>query len=580
MSLERFYSKRKQVNNMAQNAYKKRDASLPKGRQLDDGSLAEVQALLANMPPRRDLLIEALHLLQDGIGHLKARHLVALAEVFRLSQAEVYEVASFYHHFDIVMENETPPAPLTMRICNGLSCEMAGAKPLIAQMKVKTDPTKIRIQAVPCIGQCDSAPAANIGKHTLKRASVEALMAAADERPAPDIAAYESFETYKAKGGYSMLAKILNNQISPDTALATMSDAGLCGLGGAGFPAGKKWNFVRNYAGPRLMTVNGDEGEPGTFKDRWWLEHEPHRMIEGALIAAHVVGCARIYVYIRDEYAHILALLATEFAKVSAAGLADHAPLELRRGAGAYICGEESAMIESIEGKRGLPRLRPPYIAEHGLFGRPTLNHNIETLNWIPDILRHGPKWFANKGWSAQHNGLRSFSVSGRVRDPGVKLAPAGIPLSHLIKDHCGGMAEGHRFKAFLPGGASGGIFPAHMAHMALDFGVFEPHGGLIGSHAVVILSHQDSVYEAVLNIMRFFKHESCGQCTPCRVGTHKLVDMLQDPAIEPQLYDDLMLVMADSSICGLGQAAANALRHLMRYFPEEMPRKKHGETP
>ena len=359
-------------------------------------------------------------------------------------------------------------------------------------------------------------------------------------------------------------------QISSDEAIATMSDAGLRGLGGAGFPAGKKWGFVRGYEGPRLMTVNGDEGEPGTFKDRWWLESTPHRMLEGALIAAHVVGCERIYIYMRDEYPAALEILRREMAALDAAGLLS-VPIELRRGAGAYICGEESAMLESIEGKRGLPRHRPPYIAEVGLFGRPTLNHNIETLAWVPDILANGAAWFAGQGAGEGHNGLRSYSVSGRVAEPGVKLTPAGIPLDRLIEDYCGGIAEGHVFKAFLPGGASGGIFPASMADRAMDFGSFEPDGGFIGSHAVVILGHQDSVREAVLNTMQFFKHESCGQCTPCRAGTDKMVRLLQETEPDQPLMEDLMRVLADSSICGLGQAAPNCVAHLIKYFPEEL---------
>ena len=559
------------MNKVSQQPYQKRDVSLPKGRQVDDVSLDEIGVLLGDLPIQRDMLIEALHLVQDGVGHLKARHLTALADVFRLSQAEVFEVASFYHHFDIVKEGDIAPAPLTIRICDGLSCEMAGATELIENMKAATDPAEIRIQAVPCIGQCDSAPAATVGKRGVGKANVPDLLSAATLSHAPVVPDYEDFDAYKAKGGYSILAKVIKGEISADAAVATMSDAGLRGLGGAGFPAGTKWGFVRGYDGPRLMTVNGDEGEPGTFKDRWWLENQPHRVIEGALIAAHVVGCERIYVYMRDEYPHILELLLREFTKVNASGLADHAPLQLRRGAGAYICGEESAMLESIEGKRGMPRLRPPYIAEVGLFGHPTLNHNVETVSWVPDILENGPEWFSAQGWGEESNGLRSYSVSGRVNEPGVKLAPAGIPLNRLIEDYCGGIADGHQFKAFLPGGASGGIFPADMADIAMDFGAFEPHGGLIGSHAVVILSQKDSVYDAVLNTMRFFKHESCGQCTPCRVGTHKLVGMLEDPATETQLYDDLMMVMGDSSICGLGQAAANCVKHLMKYFPEEM---------
>ncbi|PIE15652.1 MAG: NADH-quinone oxidoreductase subunit F [Rhodobacterales bacterium] len=560
------------MNKIAPKPYQKRDVSLPKGRQVQDVCLDEVSALLADLPIRRDHLIEALHRIQDGVGHLKARHLAALAELFGLSQAEVYEVASFYHHFDIVKDGDTPPPPVTIRISTCVSCQLAGAYELIDEMNAVIDPKQVRIVEAPCIGQCDGAPAVIIGKRVIRHATKERLLAAIEgDHSQPELPAYQDFDAYKAHGGYQVLGKVLSGGISAEDAIATMSDSRLRGLGGAGFPAGTKWGFVRGYQAPRLMTINGDEGEPGTFKDRWWLERQPHRMIEGALIAAYVVGCEQIYLYMRDEYPHILAMLDIELAKVNAAGLADHAPLILRRGAGAYICGEESAMIESIEGKRGMPRHRPPYIAEVGLFGRPTLNHNIETVSWIADILANGAGWFAGLGWAEDHSGLRSFSVSGRVKQPGVKLAPAGIPLIRLIEDYCGGMQDGHSLKAFLPGGASGGIFPGHMADLAMDFGVFEPHDGFVGSHAVVILSDQDCIKEVALNTMRFFKHESCGQCTPCRAGTHKLVEMLQDPATDHQLYHDLMLVMRDSSICGLGQAASNCVNHLIRYFPEDM---------
>lgn len=559
------------MDQIAPKSYKKRDPSLPKGRQVDDGALQEVKNLLKDMDIRRDMLIEALHLLQDGFGALHARHLAALAEVFKLAQAEVYEVASFYHHFDIVKEGDEAPAPLTIRVCDSLSCAMAGAEDIIAKLKGNVDPSKVRIQPVPCIGRCAGAPAANVGKFAMENTNAEELAAAVDGPSEAVIPDYENLDAYKANGGYQVLTKVLSGEISADAAVAVMSDAGLRGLGGAGFPAGRKWGFVRGYEGPRLMTINGDEGEPGTFKDRWWLESKPHRMIEGALIAAHVVGCEKIYLYMRDEYPAVIEILKREFAAVTKAGLADHAPLELRRGAGAYICGEESAMIESIEGKRGLPRHRPPYIAEVGLFGRPTLNHNIETLSWVPDILENGAEWFASQGYNEKHNGVRSYSVSGRVKEPGVKIAPAGIPLQELIDDYCGGMADGHTFKAFLPGGASGGILPASMAHMAMDFGTFEPHGGFIGSHAVVILSDQDSVKDAALNLMQFFKHESCGQCTPCRAGTDKMVKLLEADNHDTPLMEELMLVMRDSSICGLGQAAANSVNHLIKHFPEEL---------
>ncbi|SIO07715.1 NAD(P)H-dependent oxidoreductase subunit E [Vannielia litorea] len=556
--------------NQASKEFARRDASQPKGRQVEEAALEEVSRLLGEMPRRRDMLIEALHLIQDGRGHLSAAHLAALAELFRMSQAEVYEVATFYHHFDVVKEGEAAPAPVTIRVCESLTCTLAGSARLIETLKASTDPERLRIQPVPCIGACDKAPAAQVGKRAMGKASAEALTEAATGPLAPVIPDYEGLAAYRATGGYGTYEKIRAGDISPEAAIETMSDAGLRGLGGAGFPAGKKWGFVRGYEGPRLMTVNGDEGEPGTFKDRWWLERQPHRMLEGALIAAHVVGCERIYIYMRDEYPAVLEILRAEVEALEHAGLA-HVPIEIRRGAGAYICGEESAMIESIEGKRGLPRHRPPYIAEVGLFGRPTLNHNVETLLWVPEILRHGAAWFADQGQDADHSGLRSYSVSGRVAEPGVKLAPAGIPLRQLIEEHCGGMAEGHELKAFLPGGASGGIFPASMADTPLNFGCFEPHGGFIGSHAVMILSQQDSIREAVLNLIRFFEHESCGQCTPCRSGTAKAAAILAGDAPSTDLLNDLVTVMTDSSICGLGQAAGNPIRHLIRYFPEEL---------
>lgn len=557
--------------------FKRRDPSLPKGRQVSDDDVARIAALLGDMPRRRDMVIEALHVIQDRDGYISATSIAALAELFRLAQVEVYEVASFYDHFDVVREGETPPPPVTVRIATGVTEEMMGAFELIDGLKAAVDPAKVRVIAAPCIGQCDGAPAATIGKRIYRHCTVESLLAAIgndNSTPAPD--PYEDLAAYREGGGYEVLGQVLSGQISADTAVETMSDAGLRGLGGAGFPAGRKWGFVRAYAGPRLMTVNGDEGEPGTFKDRWWLERQPHRMLEGAQIAARVVGCERIYIYMRDEYPHVLEILRREIAALHASDL-DVVPMELRRGAGAYICGEESAMIESIEGKRGLPRHKPPFIAEVGLFGRPTLNHNIETVSWIPDILRNGPKWFADQGWNADHKGPRAFSVSGRVKEPGVKIAPAGIPLIRLIEDYCGGMADGHEFKAFFPGGASGGIFPAHMADRAMDFGTWEQEGGFIGSHAVVILSQHDSVHDAALNTMKFFAHESCGQCTPCRSGTDKMVRLLMAGDDNPDLYNDLLTVMGDASICGLGQAAGNCVKHLMKHFPEEFAQGKQS---
>ncbi len=545
----------------------RRDITLPKGRQVEEEALAEVAALLGEMPRRRDMLIEALHLLQDEHRALHARHLAALAELFRLSQAEVYEVASFYHHFDVVKEGETAPAPLTVRVCNSLSCALAGAEGLIGRLRASTDPARVRIQPVPCIGRCDAAPAARVGRRAVDGATEGRIAEALAGPHEAEIPRYETLESYRARGGYEMLERIVSGDLDAEDAIATLSDASLCGLGGAGFPAGRKWRIVRGFDAPRLMTVNADEGEPGTFKDRYWLETAPHRMLEGALIAAAAVGCERIWIYLRDEYPEAREILRREIAALERAGLLA-TPIELRRGAGAYICGEESAMIESIEGKRGLPRHRPPYIAEAGLFGRPTLNHNVETLSWVPDILKNGADWFAGQGRPG-HPGLRSYSVSGRVKEPGVKIAPAGITLRALIDEHCGGMAEGHALKAFFPGGASGGVFPAEMADLPLDFGTFEPHGGFVGSHAVVVLSEADSVRDAVASTMRFFAHESCGQCTPCRAGTARLVELLRRPDVP--LMEELVEVMADASICGLGQAAGNCVRHLIRHFPEEL---------
>ena len=548
----------------------KRNPSLPKGRQVNDSAIEEVLYVLGDLPIQRDLLIEAFHKLQDELGCLKLTHLGALAEIFSISQAEVYEVASFYHHFDIVREDESEPPAITIRVCDGLSCEMEGASSLISNLQNSTESTKIRVQKVPCIGRCANAPAAQVGKRAVDNASAAKIVKVAEGILDPIIPKYQKLSQYVANGGYDCLKRVLHGSITFDEAVSVLADSGLRGLGGAGFPANKKWQFVNSYEGPRLMTINGDEGEPGTFKDRYWLESEPHKILEGAQIAANLVGCEKIYFYMRDEYPAVLEILKTEIEKLKSESFCS-VSIEVRRGAGAYICGEESAMIESIEGKRGLPRHRPPYIAEHGLFGKPTLNHNVETLFWIPDILSKGAKWFANQGLSIEHKGVRSYSVSGRVANPGVKVAPAGISVNKLINEYCGGMKPGHSFKAFYPGGASGGIFPANMASLALDFGTFEPYGGLIGSHAVVVLSQQDNILDAVMNTIKFFKHESCGQCTPCRNGTEKILDLLSRKSKDLDLYEDLMLVMRDSSICGLGQAATNCLKHLLQYFPGDL---------
>jgi NADH:ubiquinone oxidoreductase subunit F (NADH-binding)/NADH:ubiquinone oxidoreductase subunit E len=545
----------------------------PKGRQLDDAALAEVRALLGAGERRRDLLIEFLHLIQDRYGHLSAQHLRGLAEDMRLSQAEVYEVATFYDHFDVVKEGEAPPAPLTIRVCDSVSCMLAGAETLLAELQAGADPATIRVMRAPCMGRCAGAPAARIGDREVDHATAGNLLQMADAGQVrvrvPD---YVGLDAYRGTGGYRLLQSVRDGALTTDEIIAMLGDAGLRGLGGAGFPAGKKWGFVRSYPGPRLMSINGDEGEPGTFKDRIYLEKDPHRTLEGALIAAHAVEAERIYFYMRDEYPAVLAILRTEIAALEAAGLVEPGFIELRRGAGAYICGEESAMLESIEGRRGMPRHRPPYIAEVGLFGRPTLNHNVETLWWIRDIVEKGAEWFASLG-RPEHPGIRSWSVSGRVKEPGVKLAPAGVTVRELIEDHCGGMADGHEFKAYLPGGASGGILPASMGDIPLDFGgELAKQGAFVGSHAVVVFSQADNIRDVTLNLMKFFKHESCGKCTPCREGTEKLVTLLKEAGPLPENdIRDLEMVMRDSSICGLGQAAPNPVNHLLTHFRSDL---------
>ncbi|MBL4890980.1 MAG: NAD(P)H-dependent oxidoreductase subunit E [Rhizobiaceae bacterium] len=555
----------------------RRKNHLPKGRQLDDTALTQVAELLMDAPKRRDLLIEHMHKIQDHFGCLEAKHMRALAEIMRLSQAEIYEVASFYDHFDIVKEGEDKPAPVTIRVCDSLSCMMAGAEKLIGDLEAGVNPDEIRVMRAPCMGGCDVAPAARVGDLELGNVTVDSLLALAagktDNKQIPAVIPdYKTLESYKAEGGYEALEKVRSGAIDFDTMLETLSDAGLRGLGGAGFPVHMKWKFVRGYQGPRLMSINGDEGEPGTFKDRYYLERDPHRMFEGALIGAHMVEAERIYLYMRDEYPAVLEILRREIAALEEAGITEPGFIELRRGAGAYICGEESAMLESIEGKRGIPRHRPPFIAEKGLFGRPTLNHNVETLWWLPDIIKHGPKWFADKGIEG-HPGARSWSVSGRVENPGVKLAPAGITIRQLIDDYCDGMADGHTFKAYYPGGASGGVLPASMDDIPLDFGgKLAELGSFVGSHAIVVLSDQDNVKDAVLNTLQFFKHESCGQCTPCRGGTEKMVAMLEsDEPLDEEAIRDLEAVMRDASICGLGQAAPNPVNHLLVHFREDL---------
>ncbi len=549
---------------------RRRPPRTPKGRQVDPRALEEVRALLGDRERRRDLLIEHLHLIQDRYGYLSAAHLAALAQEMRLALTEVYEVATFYAHFDVVKEGEAPPPPVTVRVCDSLSCALAGAERLLAELPKKLG-SNVRVVRAPCMGACDRAPVCAVGHVQVMQADVANVAAAAAKPPHADCHATEAaYEPYVAGGGYALLKACLGGTRTRDEIIKIVGDAGLRGLGGAGFPTGRKWSLVRAEPAPRLFAVNADEGEPGTFKDRYYLERDPHRFIEGMLIAAWVVEAADTYLYVRDEYPEVRLLLIDEIAKVERAGLSKHTRIHMRRGAGAYICGEESAMIESIEGKRGLPRHRPPYVAQVGLFGRPTLEQNVETLFWVRDIVEKGVDWFTSQG-RHERKGFRSFSVSGRVKNPGVKLAPAGITARELIDEFCGGMADGHAFKAYLPGGASGGILPAAMADIPLDFGTLEKYGCFVGSHAVVILSDRDDMKAVALNLIKFFEDESCGQCTPCRVGTEKAAELMANGPWDAALLDELSALMRDASICGLGQAAPNPLLCVLKYFPEEL---------
>jgi formate dehydrogenase len=552
-------------------ASRQRKRAAPKGRRVDPAALAEVQALLGGESRQADLLIEHLHKIQDRYGCLSAPHLAALAQEMKLAQAEVYEVATFYHHFDVVKEGGEAPAALTVRVCDGLSCEMAGARELLDKLPALLG-REVRVIAAPCIGRCEQAPAAVVGQNPVPFASAEAVCELVTAKATTHVPTdFIGYAAYREGGGYRLLRECVAGVREVEGIIKTMEDSGLRGLGGAGFPAGRKWRIVRAEAGPRLMAINIDEGEPGTFKDRFYLERDPHRFLEGALIAAWAVGIETIYVYLRDEYHGCRALLEAELARLRADPPVQGMPeIILRRGAGAYICGEESAMIESIEGKRGMPRLRPPYVAQVGLFGRPTLEHNFETLHWVRDIVEQGAAWFAGHGRNGRR-GLRSFSVSGRVREPGVKLAPAGITIVQLIDEYCGGMQDGHQFYGYLPGGASGGILPASMGDIPLDFDTLQPYGCFIGSAAVVVLSDQDSAVGAARNTMRFFEHESCGQCTPCRVGTAKASALIKQPRWDVPLLAELSQVMRDASICGLGQAAPNPVDCVVKYFPHEL---------
>ncbi|WP_323007141.1 NAD(P)H-dependent oxidoreductase subunit E [Pseudorhodobacter sp.] len=540
-----------------------------KGRQLDDAAWGQVKSLLGNSPRRRDLLIEFLHLIQDEYGQLSAAHLRALAEEMRISMAEVWEVATFYAHFDPRREDEAAPPDLTIRVCDSLSCEIAGSDALFDALTNGHDPAKVRVLRAPCMGRCDSAPVLEIGHCHIDHATPAKVDAAIRNHEfSPKIPAYEALAAYRANGGYAQLEGLRlagNWEVVQDKVLAS----GLRGLGGAGFPSGKKWGFVRANAGPRYLAVNGDEGEPGTFKDRYYLERTPHLFLEGMLIAAWAVEAETCFIYMRDEYPAVLHILAQEIAALEAAGIVKPGYIDLRRGAGAYICGEESAMIESIEGKRGMPRHRPPFVAQVGIFGRPTLVHNVETLLWVTRVLREGPEILSSVEKNGR-KGLRSYSVSGRVQNPGVHLLPAGSTITDIIAA-AGGMAPGHRFKAYQPGGPSSGLLPASMHDIPLDFDTLQPHGSFIGSAAVVVLGHQDSARDAALNMLRFFESESCGQCTPCRVGCEKAVKLMQADKWDQALLTELSNVMIDASICGLGQAAPNPIKLVMQHFAEEI---------
>jgi formate dehydrogenase len=558
--------------------------SQPKGRQVDPKAREEIRGLLGNDPRRRDLLIEYLHRIQDRYGHLSAARLVALADEMKLSMTEVYEVATFYHHFDVIKEGDAPPPAITVRVCDSIACEMTGSSELLAKLPGILG-QGVRVLHAPCIGRCETAPAAVVGQNPLPQASVEKIVAlvkaksvkhpavgSRESHPHKDIVspAYVDCAAYRAQGGYALAKSCIEGAKKREDVIAVMENSGLRGLGGAGFPAGRKWKSVAAEPAPRLMAINIDEGEPGTFKDRWYLERDPHRFIEGALVAAWAVGIEEIYIYLRDEYHGCRAILEKEIAALQANPPCKLPPIHLRRGAGAYICGEESAMIESIEGKRGMPRLRPPYVAQVGLFNRPTLEHNMETLHWVREILEKGADWFASQGRNGR-KGLRSFSVSGRVKKPGVHLAPAGITVKELIAEYCGGMLDGQKFYGYLPGGASGGILPASMADIPLDFDTLNQYGCFIGSAAVVILSEKDRATAAARNLTKFFSEESCGQCTPCRVGTAKTLKLIEKKKWDQPLLKELSQAMMDASICGLGQAAPNPVLSVMKYFPQEI---------
>ena len=541
-----------------------------RGRHVTQTAQEQIRDLLGSETPRRDLLIEYLHLIQDEFGHIAADHITALAAEMQLATTEIYEVATFYHHFDVIREGDDAPPELTVRVCDSITCEMYGANELVAKLEgiVGDD---VRVQRVPCVGRCEQAPVAVVGMNPIHQATEKQVMQEVNANNSKaELPNCIDFTSYQESEGYATLKKIVAGDIDNESVISTLEDSNLRGLGGAGFPAGRKWRIVRDQEAPRIMAVNIDEGEPGTFKDRYYLERDPHRFFEGMLIAAHVVGTDSIYIYLRDEYAGIRESMESELAKLKANPPCELPHIELRRGAGAYICGEESAMIESIEGKRGMPRLRPPFVAQVGVFGRPTLEHNMETLYWIREIIEKGGEWFTSHGRNGR-KGLRSFSVSGRVKKPGVHLAPAGITIKELIEEYCDGMADGHEFYGYFPGGASGGILPASMGDISLDFDTLNEYGCFIGSAAIIVFSDADNARDVAKNAMSFFEHESCGKCTPCRVGTSKAVKLMSKAEWNQPLMNELSKTMMDASICGLGQAASNPMNSVLKYFPDEL---------
>ena len=543
----------------------------PKGRSLDQRAGDEVRSLINGTPIKRDLLIEYLHLIQDKYRCIKKKHLAALADIMKIPFAEAFEVASFYAHFDVLNDDEVEPPEITIRVCDSLTCELKGSDKLIKSLKKNYNIQDVRVLRAPCMGLCDFAPAVEVGHNHIKDADLKKIdHAISNKITHSHIVEGISYDDYTKAGGYKMLKDCYAGKIDVDNIIATLQDSGLKGMGGAGFPAGQKWKFVRMEPGPRLMTINGDEGEPGTFKDKLYLEKDLHRFFEGMLIAAWAVEAKDIYIYLRDEYPGIRDKILRELKIINTEIVGNQTKIHLRRGAGAYICGEESAMIESIEGKRGLPRHKPPFVSKVGLFGKPTLNHNIETVFWVREILEKGSLWFSSQGKNGR-KGPHSYSVSGRVKNPGVKLAPAGITMNELIKDYCGGMEDGHKFYGYLPGGASGGLLPSTMANIPLDFGTLEEHGCFIGSGAVVVFSDKDDITKVVLNLLKFFEDESCGQCTPCRVGTEKAVKLLEKNNWNKTLLNELVDMMGDASICGLGQAAGNPIRCALKYFGKDI---------